>query len=271
MEKCVPCQAVGQKSPPELMEITPTPDTQWPSLAMDFYGPIPNTGQYLLVLIDIYSKFPEIEIVNSTEAKACIPKLDKVFATHGIPAKLKSDNGPPFNGKEFENYMTALGIEWKPSTSLWPQGNANVESIMRPIGKVMKTSLLEGKNWRQELQRFLLNYCSTPHKTTGVAPCELLFNRQIQGQLPQLQIKNIISKHREAKQNIERKKEENKVYYDMKKRAKYSDTKVGDTVICMQKKSDKLTPRFSPEMLTVTERSGAKVTFVFKRIKLEIR
>ena len=78
---------------------------------MDFYGPIPNTGQYLLVLIDIYSKFPEIEIVNSTEAKACIPKMDKIFATHGIPAKLKSDNGPPFNGKEFENYMTALGIE----------------------------------------------------------------------------------------------------------------------------------------------------------------
>ena len=139
VEKCVPCQAVGQKSPPEPMEITPTPDTPWSSLAMDFYGPIPNTGQYLLVLIDIYSKFPEIEIVNSTEAKACIPKLDKIFATHGIPAKLKSDNGPPFNGKEFENYMTALGIEWKPSTPLWPQGNANVESIMRQIGKVMKT------------------------------------------------------------------------------------------------------------------------------------
>ena len=129
---------------------------------------------------------------------------------------------------------------------------------MRPIKKVMKTSLLEGKNWRQELQRFLLNYRSTPHKTTGVAPCELLFNRQIQGQLPQLQIKNIINKHREAKQNIERKKEENKVYYDMKKRAKYSGIKVGDTVICMQKKSNKLTPRFSPEMLTVTERSGSK-------------
>ena len=122
VEKCAPCQAVGQKSPPEPMEITPTPDTPWSSLAMDFYRPIPNTGQYLLVLIDIYSKFPEIEIVNSTEAKACIPKLEKKFSTHGIPAKLKSDNGPPFNGKEFENYMTALGIEWKPSnTSLAPR------------------------------------------------------------------------------------------------------------------------------------------------------
>ena len=162
VEKCVPCQAVGQKSPSEPMEITPIPDTPWSSLAIHFYGPIPNTGQYLLVVVDTSSKFPEIEVVNSTEAKACIPKLDKIFAMHGIPTKLKSDNGPPFNGKEFENYVKTLGIDWKPSTTLWPQGNANAESIMRPIGKVMKTSVLENKNWRQELQRFLLNYRSTP-------------------------------------------------------------------------------------------------------------
>ena len=124
----------------------------------------------------------------------------------------------------------------------------------------MKTSILENKNWRQELQRFLLNYCSTPHKTTAVAPCELLFNRQIRGQLPQLQTKKLVNKHREAKQNIERRKEENKVYYDQKKKAKYLDIKVGDTVICLQKKFNKLTPRFSPEMLVVTERAGSKVT-----------
>ena len=199
----MPCQVVGEKSPPEPMEITPTPDTPWSSLAIDFYGPIPNTGQYLLVVVDTYSKFPEIEVVNSTEAKACIPKLDKIFATHGIPTKLKSDNGPPFSGKEFENYVKTLGIYWKPSTLLWPQGNANAESIMRPIGIVMKTSIPENKNWRQELQRFLLNYRSIPHKTTGVAPCELLFNRQICGQLPQLQTKKVVNKHREANRNIE--------------------------------------------------------------------
>ena len=108
----------GQKSPPEPMEITPTSDTPWSSLAIDFYGLIPNTGQYLLVVVDTYSKFPETEVVNSTEAKACIPKLDKIFATHGIPTKLKSDNGPPFNGKEFENYVKTLGIDWKPSRPL---------------------------------------------------------------------------------------------------------------------------------------------------------
>ena len=70
----------------------------------------------------------------------------------------------------------------------------------------------------------------------------------------------MVNNHREAKRNIERKKEENKVYYDQKKKAKYSDIKVGDTVICLQKKFNKLTPRFSPKMLVVTERAGSKVT-----------
>ena len=156
IENCVACQAVGPNNSHEPMRITPTATEAWQSLAIDFYGPIPRSGQYLLVVIDTYSKFPEVEIVKSTSAKACIPKLDRIFATHGIPRKIRTDNGPPFNGDEFKRYMEVLGIEWKTSTPLWPQANRNAESIMKPIGKVIKTATLEGKNWRQELQRFLL-------------------------------------------------------------------------------------------------------------------
>jgi hypothetical protein len=35
---------------------------------------------------------------------------------------------------------------------------------MKPIGKLLKTAEIEGKNWKQELQRFLLQCRSTPHK-----------------------------------------------------------------------------------------------------------
>ena len=87
---------------------------------------------------------------------------------------------------------------------------------MKPIGKVIKTATLEGKNWRQELQGFLLNYWSTPHATTKVPPCELLFNRKIQGALPELTSKKVINKHKEAKENIDKRKNTNKKYYDVK-------------------------------------------------------
>ena len=97
IENCIACQAVGPHKPPEPMLITPASTDPWQSLAIDFYGPIPNSGQQLLVVVDTYSMFPEVEIVASTSAKAIIPKLDRMFATHGIPQQLKTDNGPPFN------------------------------------------------------------------------------------------------------------------------------------------------------------------------------
>ena len=74
VENCVACQAVGPSNPPEPMRITRTATEPWQSLAIDFYGPIPNSGQYLLVVTDTYSKFPEVEIVTSTSAKACISR-----------------------------------------------------------------------------------------------------------------------------------------------------------------------------------------------------
>ena len=118
---------------------------------IDFYGPLP-TGEYLLVVIDRYSRFPEVEIVSSTKAPVIIPRLDKIFAVHGIPAILRSDNGPPFNGEEYSRYLQTLGIKADWSTPKWPQGNTTVERFMQPLGKALKTAKLDGRPWRQELQ-----------------------------------------------------------------------------------------------------------------------
>ena len=62
-----------------------------------------------MVTIDVYSRFPEIEIVHSTAAKGTISKLDRIFYTKGIPKILKSENGPPFLGNEFKAYMQENG------------------------------------------------------------------------------------------------------------------------------------------------------------------
>ena len=48
-------------------------------------------------------------------------------------------------------------------------------------------------------------------------------------------------------------------YYDVKKRAKASNIKEGDTVICEQKPVKKLSPRFNPEKFTVIKRKGPTV------------
>ncbi len=119
--------------------MTEMPELPWRTVHVDFYGPLP-TSEYLLVVVDRYSRFPEVEIVHSTRASTVIPKLDKIFSVHGIPDMIISDNGPPFNGV---------------STPYWRQGNATVERFMQPLGKALKTAKVEGRPWRQELNRFL--------------------------------------------------------------------------------------------------------------------
>ena len=122
-------------------------------LAIDFLGPFPS-GDYLLVVIDEYSRFPEVEIVKSTSAKSVIPKLDAIFARQGIPDELKTDNGPPplpFNGVEFSNFAKYLGFRHRKVQPLWPSANDEAERFMPNLANCVLTAVIEGKNWKQEL------------------------------------------------------------------------------------------------------------------------
>ena len=206
IDKCIPCQAVGKSNPHEPITSTQMPKGPREKLHMDFYGPLPS-GEYLLVVIDRYSRFPEVEIVKTTKASVVIPKLDRIFAVHGLPQVIKTDNGPPFNGEEYKNYAKPLGIKLQFSTPLWPKGNSEAERFMQPLGKALKTAKIEKRPWKQEMNRFLLQYRTSPHCSTGVPPAELLFNRTVTGHLPVLLKRKHINRHKEALKN-ERKRQE---------------------------------------------------------------
>ena len=260
IDSCIPCQAAGNPEPPAPLQTSQMPAGPWKEVKMDFLGPF-HSGEYLLAVIDCYSRYPEVEIVSSTAAPAVLPKLDVIFARHGIPDKVTSDNGPPFQGKEFERYMSLLGINHVPSTPLWPQGNAHVEAFNKPLGKAIQTAHAEHRKWKQELQRFLLNYRTTPHTTTKVPPAQLLFNRVVKGKLPVLERKaKVINRHAEATRNDEVRKESAKIYADSKRRAKHSEIQIGDTVICQQNKQNKLSTRFNPVPYTVIKIKGTRIT-----------
>ena len=167
---------------------------------IDFQGPLPSRD-YLLVVKDRYSRFPEVEIVRSTKASVMIPKLDKIFSVRGIPETVKTNNGPEFFSNDLDRYLKTLGITYEPYKPRWPQENGEVERFNRSLGKASHTAFTEGKVWKQELYRFLLQYCTTPHSTTKVAPCELMFNRSVRGKLPSLEQKLVLNMHKEAREN----------------------------------------------------------------------
>ena len=180
---CLPCQAVGPANKPAPLQMTDMPHHPWQVVNIDFLGPVP-TGEKLLVVIDQHSRFPEVEIMPTTTAAALIPRLDRIFATHGIPLTIVSDNGPSFDSAELARFMEENGIYHQRITPLWPQANATAERFMKPLLKAIQTAHNKGRNWRRSLQQFLLNFRCTPHIATGASPAELLFNRKIRGKLP---------------------------------------------------------------------------------------
>ena len=167
--RCIPCQAITTHRKSEPLQRSTLPSKPWSEVSIDFSGPYP-TSEYLMVVMDEYSRFPLVEIIKSTSAATVIPRLDHLFSVFGVPDHVKTDNGPPFNGHEFCRFATTIGFKHGKITPLWPKANGEVERFMRTVGKAVKAITANGQHWRKQLPTFLRNYRSTPHPSTGVTP-----------------------------------------------------------------------------------------------------
>ena len=49
--------------------------------------------------------------------------------------------------------------------------------------KSLKVAKAEGKKWKDELDKFLLAYRTTPHSSTGATPAFLMFERELKTKL----------------------------------------------------------------------------------------
>ena len=54
-----------------------------------------------MVVVDAYSKFPEVVKMTNTTDETTISALRDIFSTHGFPEILVSDNGSQFTSREF--------------------------------------------------------------------------------------------------------------------------------------------------------------------------
>lgn len=256
VKSCSACLITTPECKREPLQMSPLPAAPWKELSVDFAN-LPNQ-EYLLLITDDYSRYPVVEIVKSTSAATVIPKLDKMFSEFGVPDVVKSDNGPPFNSKEFASFADDLGFKHRKVTPKWARANGEVERFVRTVKKVIKTAKLEHKNPKQELNRLLRNYRATPHSTTRVAPATALFGRPMKTKLPELTIPHSDPEIRERDWTAKAKM---KKHADNKRYIRPSTVKEGDTVIVKRddskKKSD--TP-YDPRPHIVVEKKGSMVT-----------
>ncbi|XP_037932507.1 uncharacterized protein K02A2.6-like [Teleopsis dalmanni] len=99
--RCEKC-ACNKKNPP-IAASKPWPATLRPWLHIDYAGPFMGTNFFIVV--DAHSKWEEVKITSTINAIRTIKLMREIFATHGIPDTIVSDNGRTFVSEEFEKYL----------------------------------------------------------------------------------------------------------------------------------------------------------------------
>ena len=107
--QCYECQVTTKEYRQEPLKMTEIPEKPWQVVSVDFGGPYPD-GHYNLVVRDKRTRYPEVESVHSTAAKPTKEKLKKNIRYVWDARTMETDNGPPFNSKEFAESAAEEGF-----------------------------------------------------------------------------------------------------------------------------------------------------------------
>ena len=135
-----------------------------------------NNTHYL-VIVDYFSRYPEVCQLQSTTSISVVKVLKSMFARHGIPSVLLSDNGPQFNSTAFKEFSSLYHFQHITSSPRYPQSNGLAERTVKTINALFTGSL--------DPHLALLSYHSTSLPWCSISPVELLFGRKIATNLPQ--------------------------------------------------------------------------------------
>ncbi|CAC5412765.1 unnamed protein product [Mytilus coruscus] len=213
---CHKCQ-VNRHAPPEApMHPWEWPSKPWSRIHIDYAGPL--YGKMFLVCVDAHSKYLDVHVVNSATSANTIEKLRTMFAIHGLPESIVSDNGTPFASQEFQDFVQRNGIKHIRSTPYQPSTNGLAERAVQTLKEGMK-KVTEG-SIETRMAKFLFTYRLTPHATTAIAPAEMLMGRRPRSLLD-LTYPNINSR-------VQQKQQRQKQSHD--KTAQVRNFNVGDSV-----------------------------------------
>ena len=176
VKSCSAC-ALASKSPPKAA-LQSWPLTQRPMerLHIDFAGPV--NGYTYLLIIDAYSKYPEVYQLKSITTQTTISYLQDYFSKFGIPENLVSDNGTQFTSQHFGNFCSMNGINHIRTAPFHPQSNGQVERFVDTFKRALKKQ--ETNSQMDGIREFLLYYRATPHQSCeNRSPSELFLGRKI--------------------------------------------------------------------------------------------
>lgn len=179
---CETCAILGKKVPKIPLHSWEVAEKPWQRIHVDFAGPF--HGFMWLLIVDAKTKWPEMIKMKSTTASATITKLRGVFAVHGIPEQIVSDNGPQLTSKELAAYCKEMGITHVFTPPYHPNSNGQAERYVQTLKNAIERCTYQQKgDLDTVVQRILFEYRTTPHPATGLSPAEALMGRNLRSKL----------------------------------------------------------------------------------------
>ena len=131
VKSCNQCQLT--RHAPQTAPLYPWewPDHPWVRLHIDYAGLY--LGKWFLIVVDAHSKWLEVKIVSSATTTNTLDHLRSLFATHGLPEMIVSDNGSVFTSVEFQDFCSK-----KKSAPYHPASNGLSERAVQTFKEAMK-------------------------------------------------------------------------------------------------------------------------------------
>ena len=173
---------------PTVVEVL-EPFSRW---HVDVVGPIttPSTSgnKFILVAQDAFSKWPEAMAVSNCNTEVITEWIrSAIINRFGLPDEIMTDHGSQFDSVEFKRFAEETGFKQLNATSYHHQTNGIVERFNRTLEGEVRTTAEQSNQWDEVVDRCLLSYRTTIHKSTRKSPFEVVFGKQpripIDGQL----------------------------------------------------------------------------------------
>ena len=152
------------------------PERPWATVAAGIFY---YKGRGYLLVVDYYSKYPEVARLTSKNSEAVISAMNEMFVRHGIPERLIADN-MPFSSLKFKNFASEWEIEVVTSSPHYPKSNGLVERNVQTIKQLLK----KADESKQDAFLALLEFRSSPISGMEESPSELLMSRKLRTRLP---------------------------------------------------------------------------------------
>ena len=198
-QSCKGCQE--SKQGPKLTQLHPweLPDGPWRRIHLDFAGPV--EGKMLLIVVDAYSKWPEVVIMEGFTAESTVEEVRTLFSRWGLPVQMVTDNGPQFASQCFERFGKLNHIKHTKTSPYHPATNRLAERFVQTLKQAIQATRMEERSLRHRISNFLINYRNATHATMEESPAQLMLKRDLRSRLHLLRpsLEETVSKN-QAKQ-----------------------------------------------------------------------